>query len=521
MENFKIRYPLGRQDFASLRKDGCLYVDKTAIMYDLIDSYKYVFLSRPRRFGKSLLLSTIKAYFEAKREYFRGLQICNLQNQWIKYPVLHLDLSRINSGEENSLKAIIKEQFEEWEKLYKITVPQESMAARLTAIIKQAFAITGEKVVILIDEYDNPLINTLHIPERHSRYQDLLKSIYSVIKPLDEYIRFAMITGVSRFSKTSIFSGLNNLTDITFENRYSAICGFTESEIRTYLWAGVKLMAQKENKDPENIMTLLKDHYDGYHFTEELEDIYNPFSLLNCLDTGKIKDYWFMSGMPEFLLKKIKEAPISFKKLFNPVSKEQSLEESDTAFKSPVALLYQTGYLTIKSVNERQGFYNLGIPNKEVENSLFTSLLGELNETDRYEADQEIYNLSQYLRNNNPEEFLERLKSFIAGIPYTVRKGETEQFFQRNFFIILKTLGLHVHTEFETSDGRIDILVETHSSLFIIELKANSTAGEALDQIERKQYSLPWKNSGKKIFEIGVNFSSETRNISEWKIREI
>lgn len=279
-------------------------------------------------------------------------------------------------------------------------------------------------------------------------------------------------------------------------------------------------MAKKKNIDAEAAMDLLKANYDGYHFAKDIRDVYNPYSLLNCLKESEIKDYWFLSGPTEFLIKKIEKSSLSFKQLFNAESSENSLAETDVAFKSPVALLYQTGYLTIKGIDERRQRLKLGIPNKEVERGLSLALLGAYSLKDQDDAENHVLDLADYLENGKPEEFLERLKSFIAGIPYTIRNGETEQFFQRNVYLILKVLGLHVHTEFETSDGRIDILVETPGFVYVMELKADSSAEAALEQIHSKDYSLQWKHDGRKVFLIGINFSSETRNIESWKIKE-
>lgn len=520
MESKKLKYPLGRQDFASIREDGCVYIDKTGLIYQLINEYKYVFLARPRRFGKSLLLSTIRYYFEGRKDLFQGLKITNLNpDKWEEYPVLNLLLSRNEVLNDNSLFSIIDQQFNIWEKKYKIIIPKDrSLSARFSEIIFQAHQITGKRVVILIDEYDNPLINTIHLKEQNEKNLDILKSIYSNLKDLDNYIQFSMLTGVSRFSKTSIFSGLNNINDITFNEKYSTICGFTEEEIRQYLWEGVKQLAEKEKISADEAMELLKYNYDGYHFAADLRDVYNPFSLINCLNESKIREFWFDSGTPSFLINKIKETKQSFSKLFNPNSRETELQETDTVFRSPVALLYQTGYLTIKSLGKRPNSFILGMPNREVESGLLGSLLGSYYDNNKYEAEDKLYDMADLLKEGNPEEFLNHLKSFIAGIPYTIRNGETEQFFQRNMYIILKTLGLHVHTEFETSDSRIDLLVETPQFVYVMELKAGKSAKEALNQIHEKDYSLQWQTDNRNTFLIGISFSTETRNISDWII---
>lgn len=513
-----LKYPIGEQDFQSIREKNKVYVDKTRIIFDLSHHSKYIFLSRPRRFGKSLLLSTLKAYFEGRKELFKGLAIEDIEKEWRVHPVLHLSLSSTNTSLKGSLGTILEEQFSVWENLYGITEILPDFSARFRRIIREATEQTGEKIVILIDEYDNPLIDTLHRDEIHESNKELLKSIYSNLKDMDEYIRFAMLTGVSRFSRAGIFSGLNNLNDISFDNRYSAICGFTEDEIKKFLWPGVEELALRYNETPEGALALLKREYDGYHFSEELIDIYNPFSLLNALDFHRIENYWVQSGTPEFLARHLELSEDAFSELFNEEADTTDLMSEDTVFNSPVALLYQTGYLTIKSFDLKKNLYKLGIPNKEVREGLFSYLLSDSLQKDRRKAIRETEKLRELLESGKPEEFLERMKTVMAGIPYRLTSKAPEIYFENNLYVMLQLMGLEVKAEEETSFGRIDLTVKTKKYIYIIEIKADKSAGEALRQIEEKEYALKYTGEGRKIFCIGISFSSKKRNIEEYKI---
>lgn len=514
-----IKYPTGQQDFVYLRENGYVYVDKTDIIYHLVHNPKYVFLARPRRFGKSLLLSSIETYFEGRKELFRGLAIESLEKEWRKHPVFHLELSGMQADDFDSLKDELDRQFRYWEERYGLKKQTDTFSSRFRDLILHTAEKTGERVVILIDEYDNPLINSLNNDKLHEQCRNLLKSIYSSIKGMDRYIRFAMITGVSRFSKTSIFSGLNNLFDISFDNQYSALCGFTEQEIRNYFWQGVESLAKRKGCDAEKVLSLLKERYDGYHFSEECPDLYNPYSLLNALSAQAIKDYWIMSGTPEFLIKLLGNVDSDFDKIFNSNGTPASLGTLDVALFSPVALLYQTGYLTLKSYDPDLDLYTLGIPNKEVNFGLFSAILTDFAKKDQIVNLKTAIALKEALIKGHPEEFFVNLKSFLAGIPLLMLPQKYELNFEKILYSILCLMDLDVRSEVMLASGRIDILIQTDKYIYVLELKLDSSAEEALEQIERKEYVLPYKNEGRKIFEIGVNFSSQTRNIETWEIR--
>lgn len=514
-----IRYPLGEQHFESIRKAEKVYIDKTAYIYKLVNSYKYVFLSRPRRFGKSLLLSTIEAYFEGKKDLFNGLAIEKMEKEWDKYPVLHLQLTSSNSEDPQSLEEIVIQQFESWERTYGFESKGADLSSRFRNIIELINLKAGKEVVVLVDEYDNPLINTIHRKEIYDKNKSLLKSVYSNIKDMDRYIRFAMLTGVSQFTNTSIFSGLNNLTDISLDNEYSAICGFTQEEIKKYLWSGVEQLSKELECGTIETLNHLKKEYDGYHFAEDLTDIYNPYSLLNCLAKKKISNYWMRSGTPTFLIEKLEENPISFPKIFNDKATEIELSERDTVFNSLIALMYQTGYLTIKSFDKKTRSYQLGIPNEEIERSLGSDLFTRYSENKL--SSGIIEGMKKSLEEGDAEVFFKQLKSFLASIPGVINHRDMlELNFENIIYVILMAMGADVRAEQSVANGRIDLLIMTEKYIYVVELKYNSSPKKALEQIDSKEYSLPYEYDGRKIFKIGVNFSKKTKNITGWKIVE-
>ena len=519
MEQARVKYPIGIQDFEGLRKDGYLYVDKTEIIYQLVTQSKYIFLSRPRRFGKSLLLSTIKAYFEGKKELFEGLAIESLEKEWKEYPVLMLELSRTTAFDSNSLEELLAQQFSIWEKQYGVVEKSESMSARFANIIINAHETTGERVVVLVDEYDNALINTLHDRELHERNKELLKSVYSNLKALDAHIKFGMLTGVSRFSHMSIFSGLNNLDDITLSDDYCVICGITPEELQKYFRQGIEEMSQNLEMDYSSVLNDLKKFYDGYHFSKNCRDVYNPFSLLNAFNKRELGSYWMQTGTPTFLVKRIIEEKLDLNDLFHSQATEQALGDADLSYTSLVALLFQTGYLTIKGYEPRRRRYKLGIPNMEVSEGLFENLMKVSQYKDSERGRDIIYAMSDSLYEGNPERALEKMKVYLGGIGYPQGHADKEFAFENNLLIPLKLLAMDVHSELHISSGRIDMVVKTDRYIYVFEFKLDGSAEEALKQIEEKEYALPFESDGRKIYKIGVNFSSKKRNIDSWIIR--
>ena len=516
MEKIPVRYPIGIQSFEKLRELSYLYVDKTELIYNLVHSSNCVFLSRPRRFGKSLLLSTIQAYFEGKRELFRGLAMERLETEWPVHPVLMLSLATYRADNRGNLEDILDVQFSEWEKLYDVRPETADLSMRFRKIIMAAYERTGQPVVILVDEYDHPLIETMHDEERLEAHRLLLKSVYVNIKDLDRYIRFTMLTGVSRFSKMTIFSGLNNLQDISLNYRYAPICGITESELRDNFRQGIEELARMRRTDPEGAVALLKTNYDGYHFTAECPDIYNPFSVLCAFSEGRIGAYWFQSGTPEFLVRHIRAGNNFLPDMFDETVEERTLSSNDLFKAKPTALLYQTGYLTIKGYEEPER-YRLGIPNLEVRKGLFEDLASIYFEKDYEAIYNYVYDVRKLLEERRVDEAMERLRTFMAGIPYEFAENAVELHYENNLFIIFVLVGVDARPKWHTSQGRIDLLLRMRNYIYVIELKRDGTPEEALEQIREKDYSRQFMGDPRPVVELGVTFSTKTRNITAWK----
>lgn len=514
------KYPIGIQTFSKIREENFLYVDKTRLVYRLVTDGQYYFLSRPRRFGKSLLLSTIKSYFEGRKDLFKGLAIEELERDWRKHPVLLLSLSNYNLNTENSLENIIIEHLREWEEEYNIIDVSPDLSMRLRRVIREAYNKNKEKVVILIDEYDAPIVAHIENDDKKEKAREILKSVYANLKEMDQFIRFAMVAGVSRFSKMTIFSGLNNILDISLDDRYSEICGITSEELVSYFKKGISSMAEKLFTDFDGVVGILKENYDGYHFTENSVDIYNPFSLMIALEKRKIAPYWFQSATPSFLVKLLQNENEPLYRLLKENVNETFISEIDAYQQSPLALLFQTGYLTIKKYDERRGLYSLGLPNKEVETGLFMELLADNTGLPKYKIDSQIWNIRDAFDSGKPDLALSLIKSFLAGIPAVVTQNKPEIYYENNLFMLLRLIGTDVETEKWTSDGRIDILLKTQKFIYVMELKLDSTPNKALEQIEDKDYTLPWRYNDKRIFKIGVNFSSKSRNIENYIIKE-
>lgn len=513
----RVKYPVGIQSFSEIRESGYVYVDKTELIFDLIDSGKYYFLSRPRRFGKSLLLSTIKSYFEGCSNLFEGLAIANMEKDWIKYPVILLSLAGYNPSEPD-LKEILNIRFDRIEKDFEIDCSVSNPGDRFGNIIRSIYKKTGRKVVILVDEYDAPLVANLDDDKMREEMRDMLKSVYTNLKDMDEYIRFGMLTGVSRFSKMTIFSGLNNLMDISMDDRYSAICGITERELQTNFHDGIRSLADEMEIGYDSALAELKANYDGYHFTENSEDIYNPFSLLWALASSRISSYWFRSGTPTFLVSVLRNQKMPLFKLLTEKVGEMAIADIDTYRTSPLALLFQTGYLTIKEYDKKRRRYTLGLPNREVETGLFTELLADNTYREKYDVDQWAFNIRDAFEEGRPDEALNIAKSFLASIPANVTQNKTEIYYENNLYMLFCLVGCDVQAEYWTSSGRIDLLLRTDRFVYVMELKLDSTPEAALEQIDTKEYALQWIPDQRKVFKIGINFRKDTRNLDSWII---
>ncbi len=507
--------PIGIQNFEKIRNDGYLYVDKTEIVYRLATSGSYYFLSRPRRFGKSLLLSTLQAYFEGKRELFDGLAISRLETKWERYPILHLDLNTRNYKDAEALTGILNEYLEKWEVIYGDAKKDRVLEERFTYVIEQAYAKTGHRVVILVDEYDKPMLQAIGNEALQDEYRSTLQSFYGALKTCDGYIRFAMLTGVTKFGKLSVFSSLNSLKDISMRKDFHAVCGITEQEFRDNFAPYVRRMSDELDLTPGEVLSEMARMYDGYHFVPNCPGLYNPFSVLNALDAQTFGSYWFATGTPTYLVKLLRLHDYNLQSLSDEYVTEDILNSIDVASTNPVPVIYQSGYLTIKGYSARFRTYRLGFPNEEVEDGFFRFLLPFYTSVNKIEAPFHIQKFVSEIEAGQPEAFLHRLKSFFADTPYELVK-KLENHYQNVLYILCKLLGVYVRAEYHTSAGRIDLVLQTRDYTYVIEFKLDGTAEEALEQIMDKSYSLPFDTGTTRVFRIGLNFSSETRNIEKW-----
>ena len=511
------KYPIGIQNFQKLRESGFLYVDKTAWVHQLVSTEGYYFLSRPRRFGKSLLLSTIEAYFQGKKELFKGLALDRLEKDWTVHPVFHLDLNTGLYTNPEGLVSIIDGHLRYFEKNSGTKPNGLSLAERFKALIRNAYEQTGQKVVILVDEYDKPLLETIGNEALQNDYRKTLKSVYGVAKTMDSCIQMAFFTGVSKFSKVSVFSDLNNLEDISMDARFTSVCGITEQEIRDHLDHDVAQMAENLAIDKETCYQRLKENYDGYHFRENSVGVYNPFSLLTALKHMEMKDFWFETGTPTFLVETLKRNNYELENMTREEVTADLLGSLDSIDQNPLPLLYQSGYLTIKDYNPDFGTYQLGFPNGEVERGFTRFLFRHYAPIKIYESDSFVKNFTIEVRNGQPEKFMPRLEAMFASQDYQL-VGDTELYFHNVTSLVFKMLGFYTDVERHTSDGRMDMLVQTKDYIYIFEFKIDKSADEALKQIEEKQYAKPFEQDPRKLYKIGVNFSSTTRRIESWKM---
>ena len=512
-----MKYPIGIQNFGKLIREGFAYVDKTALMYKLVSEGTYYFLSRPRRFGKSLLLSTLESYFSGEKELFEGLAVSQLEQEWKQYPILHLDLNSREYKDESSLDAELNRHLEAWEKLYGDEYKDRAVEERFLHVINHAYEKTGMQVVILVDEYDKPLLQAIGNQSLQSAYRSKLKAFYSVMKTLDAKIRFAFLTGVTKFGKVSVFSDLNHLTDVSFDRRYTSICGITESELHECFDKSVENLAEANGMTKDDCYKKLAVDYDGYHFEYNTPGVYNPFSVLNTLSSGQFKDYWFETGTPSFLVYQLQKTGYLLDAMTEEELTTETLNNIDIMDENPLPLLYQSGYLTLKSYDRRFDSYILGFPNREVEQGFIRYLLPFYSPKVN---DKSTYSIARFVRDldrGDAESFMHRLQGFFANGDYQVM-GDMEIYFQNTLYVIFRMLGFYVEVERHTANGRMDILLQTPQFIYIMELKLNQNAEVALQQIEEKEYAKPFDGDARKLFKIGVNFSTEKKLIDDWKI---
>ena len=536
--DFSRKMPIGIQSFEKMRNDKYLYVDKTKYVYNLVCTSSPYFLSRPRRFGKSLFLSTLKAYFLGQKELFKGLYIEKAEEKraeiektdaWVEYPVLYMDFNVGRYDLEEALAESLDYFLRKEEKLYGLKNEGDSFGKRFQSLIETAYNKTGRQVVILVDEYDKPLLQTMGINETlNEEYRNTLKAFYSVIKTCDQYIRFAFLTGVTKFSKVSIFSDLNNLQDISMLNDYAEICGLTQGEIENTFKPEIERLAKSSKNSYDKMLEELKKRYDGYKFSVLGESVYNPFSILNTLNSGELKNYWFSTGTPTFLVNYLKDAHYNIPDLDGKVELDESmLNEYRADTKNPIPILFQSGYLTIKEYIEEVNMYRLGFPNDEVRYGFLKNLFPSYSSLRPDETGVSIWKFVEDIRAGNVDEFMERMQVIIAGVPYdNLPKDKLklrEQNYQTAVYLIFKLMGQFVQTEIHCAKGRADCIVHTKDSIYIFEFKLMSagSADDAIAQIKEKGYAAQFKAEGKKIILIGSSFDEEERTIGEWKSEKI
>ncbi|MGM9736395.1 MAG: AAA family ATPase [Candidatus Cryptobacteroides sp.] len=512
-------YPIGIQNFEKIRTGGYTYVDKTALIYKLVSSGTYYFLSRPRRFGKSLLISTMQAFFEGKKELFNGLAIDGLEKDWNEYPVLRIDFSGENFSNPDSLGKILETTLSAWEHEFKVSCNAGTFALRFKAVIEAAYTYTGHQVVILIDEYDKPIVDNIGDDSLVWAFRKELQGFYSVLKAKDEFIRFGFLTGVTKIGKVSVFSGLNNLNDISMDARYFDICGVSQKELKSYFDTSVEELAAANGIDKDACYQKLARMYDGYHFHQRVPGMYNPFSLLNTFQKREFREYWFETGTPSFLAEVMKNTDYDVTMLSHEQADSTLLTDIDTVFLNPIPLLYQSGYLTITGYDDLSGIYNLGFPNLEVKHGFLSYLLNYYTTVRKGTGNLLIRQMSIDLRMGHPSDFMKRMEAFFARQNYQIQ-ADVEKDFQYAMSIILQLLGEYftVRTEDASSSGRTDISIETSDFIYIIEIKRDDTADSALEQIEEKAYGRRYADDPRKLFKIGVSFSTTSRGIEDWKV---
>ena len=518
MEDLQRLYPIGIQTFSKIREGNYLYIDKTEYVYRMTHSASsYMFLSRPRRFGKSLLTSTLHSYFSGRKELFHGLAMEKLEKEWTEYPVLHFDMSTAKHADSEQLLQELNLKLYGYEQIYGRLEEEVNPNQRLMGLIKRAYEQTGKKVVVLIDEYDAPLLDVVHERENLDVLRNIMRNFYSPLKACDPYLRYVFLTGITKFSQLSIFSELNNIKNISMDEPYAAICGISEDEIRLQMKDDLGGLAKKLEITPEEALMKLKENYDGYHFTSPSPDIYNPFSLLNAFADGKFGSYWFGSGTPTYLVKMLNKFGVKPSEIGRRQLKSSVFDAPTETMTDAVPLLYQSGYITIKDYNKMLDLYTLDIPNKEVRLGLMESLLPYYINNKTPEATTMVAYLFYDIQNGDMDAALHRLQEFLSTIPYC-DNTRFEGHYQQVFYIIFSLLGYYVDVEVRTPRGRVDIVLRTKTTLYVMELKLDKSAGEAMEQIDLKNYPERFALCGLPVVKVAVSFDSERCTIGDWEI---
>lgn len=518
MENMQRLYPIGIQTFSKIREGNYLYIDKTEYVYRMTHfASNYMFLSRPRRFGKSLLTSTLHSYFSGCKELFKGLAIEKLETEWTEYPVLHFDMSTAKHAGKDELISELERKLAAYERIYSRNEEDIYINQRLQGLIERAYKQTGKQVVVLIDEYDAPLLDVVHERETLDVLRNIMRNFYSPLKACDPYLRYVFLTGITKFSQLSIFSELNNIKNISMDKTYAAICGISEEEIRTQMKEDVNWFADGLRITPEDVLAKLKENYDGYHFTYPSPDIYNPFSLMNAFTDREFKSYWFGSGTPTYLIKMLKKFDVAPSEIGEIHADVTSFDAPTETMTNITPLLYQSGYITIKDYDEELEIYTLDIPNREVRVGLMKSLLPNYTGSSAQEAITTMAYFSRDIRNGNMDTALHRLQTFLSTVPYC-DNTKYEGHYQQMLYVIFSLLGYYVDVEVRTPRGRVDMVLRTNTTLYVMELKLDKDASSAMEQINLKDYPERFALCGLPVVKVAVSFDCARGTISDWKI---
>ena len=519
-----MKYPIGIQSFDQLIEDGYVYIDKTDMVYSLATEGKIYFLSRPRRFGKSLLVSTLKNYFLGRKELFKGLKIDALEKDWKVYPVFHVDFNGSNFTKQGILENRLGSYISDWEKQYALDSEsiETDLGNRFMKVLKAAHEQSGRRVVVLVDEYDKPILDVLDVDKNlEEEHRNILKAFYSVFKGADEHLQFVFLTGVTKFSQVSVFSGFNQPFDISMHRKYETLCGISQEELEATFREPIEAMSKDYRCTYEEMKAMLKAQYDGYHFSDAMTDVYNPFSLLNAFATNRISDYWFKSGTPTYLIRLLMHTDENMNEITGKYYSAEEFIDYKANVEQPLPMIYQSGYLTIKDFDLRRNVFLLDFPNNEVKKGFLTLVAGSYFNT-RESIYSWIRQAAFQLEDGKLDDFRTGLTAFLASIPYTMRRKENERererYFHYTFYLILRLISVYtVYTEKVQSHGRVDCIVETPDFVYIFEFKLDGTADEALQQIEEKGYAREYESDGRTLYRIGAVFSSETGTIEDWK----
>ncbi len=521
------RYPIGIQTFSRIRREGFVYVDKTDLVWQLAYYAKYIFLSRPRRFGKSLLTSTLESYFRGERELFEGLKIMQLEQEWEQYPVIRLDISVAKAQKDaEALRHSLVVMLAKYEKFYGDNPLEQTPGQKLAGIIQRAYEMTGKQVAVIIDEYDAPLLDVLHDDGELDDKRKVMQEFYVPLKANEQYVKFCFITGITKFSQLSIFSTINNMKNVTLSPRFSAICGITEQEVKEVFAEDIRAMADHLGYTPEEMFQMIKLRYDGYHFSSKSEDIYNPFSLLNAFDDQELDNYWFATGTPTFLIHQMQHFKTDIMSLDKLEVPSSAFDQPTENMRSALPLLYQSGYLTIKGYDRNIQAYTLSIPNQEVRIGYVKGLLPIYTGLD--DADVQMGFAAKFwqaLTAGDIEQAMREMQAYMAGIPYVEgfkqklqEVANAEGFYEYTLYLIFSMLNVYVRTQVKCAGGRADMVVWMPDTTYVFELKVNDTAQQALAQIDSHDYALPYQTEGRKVVKVGVKFNADTRVPEEWVI---